>query len=197
MDLIELDIYGIGPSQVAGSYSLILAEVDGERKLPVIVGTNEAQSIAVFLEGIKTEFPLTHDLFSNSLELFQIKVEKVVIEKLVEGVFHTQIYFETNGELKSIKSRTSDAIAMAIRQDAPIFTTSLILETAGLNFEEKNIEKPGRDNSEQISEVQKINPQDSLTSKTIEELETMLDAALSKEDYMKAAVIRDELDKRK
>ncbi|MES2617164.1 MAG: bifunctional nuclease domain-containing protein [Bacteroidota bacterium] len=196
MKKVKVDIYGIAPSQMQGSYSLILAEEGGDRKIPVIVGQYEAQAIAIQIEGINTGRPLTHDLFLSFAKEFNIKVNEVVIHKLKEGVFYSMLVCEMDGVVKEIDSRTSDAIALAVRFDCPIYTTEEIMEAAGITIEDHSIEKPGRRNEDMPAQKPKSD-EDRYKNKTIDELEKMLQTALNNEDYLKAAHIRDEIDKRK
>lgn len=197
MGRIELDIYGIAPSQIKGSYSLILSETNGDRKLPIIVGQFEAQAIAIPLEGINTERPLTHDLFVVLGKKLNFTVSEVFIHQLKEGVFYALLVCETSEDKISIDCRTSDAIAIAVRYNCPIFTTEEIMEQAGIVIEESDLEKPGRDsgNEPPIGEEKSI--VNKFKGKSLDELEQMLDEALRNEDYLKAAQIRDEIDKRK
>ncbi len=197
MKKVELDIYGIAPSQIKGSYSLILSEVNGERKLPIIVGQFEAQAIAIPLEGINTERPLTHDLFVLFGKKLNFTISEVFIHLLKEGVFYATLVCENTDEKINIDCRTSDAIAIAVRYNCPIFTTEDILEQAGIVLDDNDdIEKPGRDNNEPPASNEK-NLTNKYKDKSIDELEDLLDEALRNEDYLKAAQIRDEIDKRK
>lgn len=197
MTRVELDIYGIAPSQIKGSYSLILSETNGDRKLPIIVGQFEAQAIAIPLEGINTERPLTHDLFVVLGKKLNFTVSEVFIHQLKEGVFYASLICETMEEKITIDCRTSDAIAIAVRYNCPIFTTEDIMDQAGIVLEESELEKPGRDKSDEPPVGSEKNLVNKYKGKTIEELEQMLDEALRQEDYLKAAQIRDEIDKRK
>lgn len=197
MTRVELDIYGIAPSQIKGSYSLILSETNGDRKLPIIVGQFEAQAIAIPLEGINTERPLTHDLFVVLGKKLNFTVSEVFIHQLKEGVFYASLICETMEEKITIDCRTSDAIAIAVRYNCPIYTTEDIMDQAGIVLEESELEKPGRDKSDEPPVGSEKNLVNKYKGKTIEELEQMLDEALRHEDYLKAAQIRDEIDKRK
>lgn len=179
-----------------GSYSLILSEEDGDRKIPVIVGQYEAQAIAIQIEGISTGRPLTHDLFLSFARRFNISIKEVFIHQLKEGVFYSFLICESNGQIYEIDSRTSDAIALAVRFECPIYTTEEIMEAAGIKIDDNSLEKPGRGKADMPSQKPKEDT-DRYKSKSVEELERMLDAALNNEDYMKAAQIRDEIDKRK
>ncbi len=197
MKKVELDIYGIAPSQIKGSYSLILSEVSGERKLPIIVGQFEAQAIAIPLEGINTERPMTHDLFVLFGKKLNFTISEVFIHLLKEGVFYATLVCENTDEKINIDCRTSDAIAIAVRYNCPIFTTEDILEQAGIVLDDTDdIEKPGRDNNEPPASSEK-NLVNKYKDKSVDELEELLDEALRNEDYLKAAQIRDEIDKRK
>ena len=144
MNLVELLINGISYSQTEnGAYALILSEIEGERKLPIVIGTNEAQSIAIAIEKeIKPPRPLTHDLFKNFCQRFEINIKKVIIHKLVDGVFYSSVVCERDGVEELIDSRSSDAIALAIRFEAPIYTYEKILEKAGVVIQiEKHIDE--------------------------------------------------------
>ena len=208
MSLVRLNIKGISYSQTQnGAYALILSEVDGERKLPIVIGAFEAQSIAIALEKeIKPPRPLTHDLFKNFSDRFEIVVKQVIIHKLVDGVFYSSLICEREGIEEIIDARTSDAIALALRFDAPIFTYKNILDKAGiyLKAEEKQREAKEKKEEEIIEEEllkEEIEIQPDTTSDykkmSLEELKELLSQAVSQEDYEKAARIRDEISKRK
>lgn len=199
MNLIQLLINGISYSQTQnGAYALILSEIEGERKLPIVIGTNEAQSIAIAIEKeIKPPRPLTHDLFKNFCIRFDIKIKQVIIHKLVDGVFYSSVICERDGIEEIIDSRSSDAIALAIRFEAPIYTYENILEKAGVviqvetEIDEKSLLKELF--SEQNSEITNSD----LKEKSIKELEDLLKHAVQNENYESAAKIRDEISKRK
>lgn len=205
MSLVKLTIKGISYSQTQnGAYALILNEVDGDRKLPIVIGAFEAQSIAIALEKeIKPPRPLTHDLFKSFADRFDIVVKQVIIHKLVDGVFYSSIICERDKIEEIIDARTSDAIALALRFNAPIFTYKNILEKAGI-FLKSNTEN--QDTDEILDDVLSINDdfntQESNSSKntyekhSLSELNDMLDLAVNEEDYEKAAKIRDEISKR-
>ena len=194
MNLIELHINGISYSQTEnGAYALILSESEGERKLPIVIGTNEAQSIAIAIEKeIKPPRPLTHDLFKNFCNIFDIKIKKVIIYKLEDGVFFSSVVCEKDGKEEIIDSRSSDAIALAIRFEAPIFTYEKILKKAGIIIK---IEKSAEEKSliKDLFEDEQIKTK----KKTVEELKDLLNSAINDEDYESAAKIRDEISKRK
>jgi len=208
MSLVRLNIKGISYSQTQnGAYALILNEVGGERKLPIVIGAFEAQSIAIALEKeIKPPRPLTHDLFKNFSDRFEIVVKQVIIHKLVDGVFYSSLICERDGIEEIVDARTSDAIALALRFDAPIFTYKNILDKAGiyLKAEEKQREKDEKEEEEIIEEEllkEEIELQTDDTSDykkmSLEELKELLSQAVNQEDYEKAARIRDEISKRK
>jgi bifunctional DNase/RNase len=171
-----------------------MAEEAGNRKLPIIVGQYEAQAIAVQIENIPTSRPMTHDLFVNFSKQFDIQVSEVFIHRLHEGVFFSILVCQRDGEEVHVDSRTSDAIALAVRFDCPIFTTEKVLAEAGIELEENDLDEPGRNTPDRPKGGSFT---DMLKSASEEELNSMLDDALSKEDYMKAAQIRDEMDQRK
>ena len=198
MNLIQLLINGISYSQTQnGAYALILSEIEGERKLPIVIGTNEAQSIAIAIEKeIKPPRPLTHDLFKNFCVRFDIKIKQVIIDKLVDGLSYSSVICERDGIEEIIDSRSSDAIALAIRFEAPIYTYENILEKAGLVIKvEKEIDEKSLLKelfSDENSEVENSD----LKEKTTKELEELLKIAVQNENYESAAKIRDEISNR-
>ena len=203
MSLVRLNIKGISYSQTQnGAYALILSEVDGDRKLPIVIGAFEAQSIAIALEKeIKPPRPLTHDLFKNFSDRFDIVVKQVIIHKLVDGVFYSSLICERDKIEEIIDARTSDAIALALRFNAPIFTYKNILDKAGIYLKvnpkkDDEIEDNILMDEVLAEEIETSVPQDNYKSKTLEELHTMLDKAVANEDYEVAARIRDEISKR-
>jgi bifunctional DNase/RNase len=207
MSLVKLTIKGISYSQTQnGAYALILNEVDGERKLPIVIGAFEAQSIAIALEKeIKPPRPLTHDLFKSFADRFDIVVKQVIIHKLVDGVFYSSIICERDKIEEIIDARTSDAIALALRFNAPIFTYKNILDKAGIylnanpsDVENQNISEEGvLTNPETFGLDKEGNePSDGYSKLSLSELHTSLETAVQDEDYEKAARIRDEISKR-
>ncbi len=205
MSLVRLSIKGISYSQTQnGAYALILSEVDGERKLPIVIGAFEAQSIAIALEKeIKPPRPLTHDLFKNFADRFGVIVKQVIIHKLVDGVFYSSIICERDKIEEIIDARTSDAIALALRFQAPIFTYKNILDQAGiyLKVNPKNEEEDS--DSENLKMEELVSDELDLVGKetayhdlSLEELNHMLDQAVINEDYELAIRIRDEISKR-
>lgn len=206
MSLVKLNIKGISYSQTQnGAYALILNEEDGDRKLPIVIGAFEAQSIAIALEKeISPPRPLTHDLFKNFADRFDIVVKQVIIHKLVDGVFYSSLICERDKIEEIIDARTSDAIALALRFQAPIFTYKNILDKAGI-YLKVNPKKDDEDQETQDSilmddlvanELEPNLPRENFKSKTLEELHNLLNEAVENEDYEKAANIRDEISKR-
>jgi bifunctional DNase/RNase len=205
MSLIRLNIKGISYSQTQnGAYALILNEVDGERKLPIVIGAFEAQSIAIALEKeIRPPRPLTHDLFKTFSDKFNIVVKQVIIHKLVDGVFYSSLVCEKDDHEEIIDARTSDAIALALRFQAPIFTYQNILDKAGIYLqinpeeeeEEEDAKIEGKENEPLEIEIEKDNT-NALQSKTLSELKSLLQEAVNNEDYEMAAKVRDEISKR-
>ncbi|WP_347922886.1 bifunctional nuclease family protein [Pontimicrobium sp. SW4] len=202
MSLVRLNIKGISYSQTQnGAYALILSEVDGDRKLPIVIGAFEAQSIAIALEKeIKPPRPLTHDLFKNFSDRFDIVVKQVIIHKLVDGVFYSSLICERDKIEEIIDARTSDAIALALRFQAPIFTYKNILDKAGIYLKVNKEDEQKADNilvDEVLAEeIETSSGQDNFKGKTLDELQKMLDKAVANEDYETAARIRDEMSKR-
>ena len=207
MSLVKLTIKGISYSQTQnGAYALILNEVDGDRKLPIVIGAFEAQSIAIALEKeIKPPRPLTHDLFKSFADRFDIVVKQVIIHKLVDGVFYSSIICERDKIEEIIDARTSDAIALALRFQAPIFTYKNILDKAGiyLNPNTPEIEGQNPDNDDILSTPETFGLDsdgnentDGYSKFNLVELHELLEGAVQDEDYEKAARIRDEISKR-
>lgn len=205
MSLVKLTIKGISYSQTQnGAYALILNEVDGERKLPIVIGAFEAQSIAIALEKeIKPPRPLTHDLFKNFADRFDIVVKQVIIHKLVDGVFYSSIICERDKIEEIIDARTSDAIALALRFSAPIFTYKNILDKAGIYLKANPMEgdKPQEaddvlTNPETFGMEESNQSGETYSKHSLSELHELLEGAVNDEDYEKAAKIRDEISKR-
>jgi bifunctional DNase/RNase len=198
MSLVRLNIKGISYSQTqSGAYALVLSEVDGSRTLPIVIGAFEAQSIAIALEKeIKPPRPLTHDLFKSFADRFHIAIKQVIIHKLVDGVFYSSLICERDKIEEIIDTRTSDAIALATRFNAPIFTYENILDKAGIYLKAKDEltdEKETLSIEKLIEEPEKTS---SYSKDTLEELNEKLSKAVLNEDYELAARIRDEITKR-
>lgn len=207
MSLVKLTIKGISYSQTQnGAYALILNEVDGDRKLPIVIGAFEAQSIAIALEKeIRPPRPLTHDLFKNFADRFDIIIKQVIIHKLVDGVFYSSIICERDKIEEIIDARTSDAIALALRFQAPIFTYKNILDKAGIylnpNTSETDPETADDDNVLSTPEnfgldSNQKQTKEEYTQYSLSELLELLEKAVQDEDYEKAAKIRDEISKK-
>lgn len=198
MKKIKLEILGLSDSQThTGAYALVLGEQDAKRRLPIIIGAFEAQSIVFILEKMQPSRPMTHDLFKNMADAFHIGVEEVIIYELKEGVFYSKLICNDGLKKVEIDSRTSDAVALAIRFGCPIYTYEFILSTAGLVFNDEDKE-PGSTAPDKASPVHHaVFSSESYESYTTEELETELKQAIEDESYEKASKIRDELAKRK
>lgn len=189
---IRLNILGLSYSQTqSGAYALILTEEEGERRIPIIIGGVEAQSIAIKLEGLTPPRPLTHDLFLSFAQAFGIVLLEVVLYKLEEGIFYSELVCQKgNDEVVRLDSRTSDAVALALRFNCPISTYEEIINKAGIIIDFDNIEEP-----KQTKRKGKRKSSD-YGSYTTTELQQMLQKAIEKEDYEKASQIRDEINMR-
>jgi bifunctional DNase/RNase len=202
MSLIKLNIKGISYSQTqSGAYALVLSEEDGTRTLPIIIGAFEAQSIAIALETeIRPPRPLTHDLFKTFSDTFEINIKEVIIHKLVDGVFFSSLVCEKDGKEEILDTRTSDAIAIAVRFEAPIFTYENILDKAGifLKVEEEMALENKFESKEASLDLEKVEIKDSnnFSSLSLKELHNQLNDAVDNENYEIAAKIRDEISKR-
>jgi uncharacterized protein len=195
MEKIKLDIAGLSYSQTqSGAYALVLSEIIGKRRLPIIIGGFEAQAIAIELEKMTPSRPLTHDLFKNFADNFKINLVEVIIYNLVEGIFFARLICEQNGKEVEIDSRTSDAIALAVRFESPIYTYEFVLNSAGIILDD-----------EELSESEDITPEINLeeitknpTEKmTLKELKKQLKNSIDNEDYEAASRFRDEINNRK
>jgi hypothetical protein len=203
MSLIELTIKGISYSQTqTGAYALVLSEMDGGRTLPIIIGAFEAQSIAIALEKeIRPPRPLTHDLFKTFSDRFSIEIKEVIIHKLVDGVFFSSLVCEKEGVEEIIDTRTSDAIAIAVRFEAPIFTYENILDKAGVFLKTEDslgLNDPAAMNEMSLDtkNLLGVDKDSSYSKLSISDLNEELDKAVSDENYELAAKIRDEMSKR-
>ena len=200
MKKIELEIVALSHSITqTHSYAVVLGEVDGLRRLPIVIGGFEAQAIAVALERMQPSRPLTHDLFANFMTTFGIELKEVIIYKLEEGIFFAKLICRHDGENIEIDSRTSDALAMAVRSNSKIYTYENILETAGLYLEQSDT--PGEPDAENkpgaIPVGNKEVPNADMKSLNLEELNKLLQKVLEQEDYVRAINIRDEINSRK
>lgn len=203
MSLILLTIKGISYSQTqSGAYALVLSEIEGTRTLPIIIGAFEAQSIAIALETeIRPPRPLTHDLFKTFSDTFDINIKEVIIHKLVDGVFFSSLICEREGKEEVLDTRTSDAIAIAVRFNAPIYTYENILDKAGiyLKVEEKMAFENKQESTEitvKLDESLEKDTKNKSSSLTLKELNIQLNNAVTDENYELAAKIRDEISHR-
>lgn len=200
MSFIQLTIKGISYSQTqTGAYALVLSEIEGSRTLPIIIGAFEAQSIAIALETeIRPPRPLTHDLFKTFSDTFGIKIKEVIIHKLVDGVFFSSMVCEKNGKEELIDARTSDAIAIAVRFEAPIYTYENILEKAGVFLKiEEEMALEGKKEIQKIpADLSETKEKSSFSKLTLAQLQDQLNQAVINENYELAAKIRDEISKR-
>lgn len=226
MGKIALEILGLSASHSqSGSFALVLVEAKGTKRLPIIIGLSEAQAIAMVMEKIIPERPMTHDLFKPLAESFNFELQNVLISDFTSGVFYAKMTWGQNDNVIEFDARPSDAIAMALRFDAPIFTTEKVLEDAGIRMEEiedaenesEIIEEDGEEENEEIKniedaladfieedaaleeEIKEVTNVSNSNFRNIstEQLEILLSSSIEVEDYEKAAQIRDELDKRK
>ncbi len=206
MDKIELEILGLSSSQSqTGSFALVLGEVTGKRRLPIIIGMFEAQAIAIEIEKISPNRPMTHDLFKSFAENFEFELKEIVISDLKEGVFFAKMICTNGVREVEIDSRPSDAIAIGLRFDVPIYTHEYIMSEAGIvlseSDEEEELEGEGKstkaegEESEQGSKEVK-GEQVPLNEMSLDQLNNLMNDAIGKEDYEYAAKIRDELNKR-
>jgi bifunctional DNase/RNase len=195
MKKIELEITALSSSVTqTHSYAVVLGEINGLRRLPIVIGAFEAQAIVVALERIKPSRPLTHDLFYNFMLSFNIELQEVLIYKLEEGIFFAQLVCTSGTETIEIDSRTSDALALAVRIGCPIFTYENILEAAGLFMDQPATGITAATTSEE-EPAEAVTGSD-LKGKTLDELNDLLQQVLDNEDYMQAVAIRDEIKKR-
>ncbi|MDR6943247.1 bifunctional nuclease family protein [Mucilaginibacter pocheonensis] len=197
MKKIKLDIVGLSYSQTqSGAYALVLGEVSGRRRLPIIIGSFEAQAIAIEIEKMTPSRPLTHDLFKSFAQAYQIEVQEIIIYNLVDGIFYSKLICSDGKRSVEIDARTSDAIAVAVRFDCPIFTYEFILSTAGIVIEGNDFVY--LENINETPEEKTVSSAvGGFSSLSTDELKTKLQEALAEESYEKAAKIRDELNRRK
>ena len=199
MKKVRLEIVGLSYSQTqSGAYALVLGESAGTRRLPIIIGGFEAQAIAIELEKMTPSRPLTHDLFKTFCETFDINVNEVLIYNLVEGIFYAKLICNDGTKDIEIDARTSDAIALAVRFNCPIYTYEFILKSAGIVLDDETAGLTSNVEAEaEIKEGEEVVKEGSLQSKSTEELKNLLQTALDEEQYETASRIRDELNNRK
>jgi len=199
VDKIKLEILGLSSSQSqTGSFALVLGETKGKRRLPIIIGMFEAQAIAIEIEKIMPNRPMTHDLFKSFAHDFNYTVKEIIISDLKEGVFFAKIVCESQDKIIEVDARPSDAIAIGLRFKASIFTYETILAEAGIEFSGEEEDDIGELKAELIPEkrLSKDKKTKSLGDFTVDKLNELLKSAIDNEDYEKAAKIRDELGKR-
>lgn len=194
MERIRLEILTLSPSQLqAGSFTLVLNEANGERRLPIIIGMFEAQAIAIEMEKLAPTRPLTHDLFKSFAKSFDFSIEEIHISDIQEGVFFSKIICTDGIRQKNIDARPSDAVAIALRFNAPIYTNEDVLRLAGITSDEMGQEDPKPEAEKKRVKVKNNN---NLTSLSNDELNAILREAIANEEYERAAKIRDEIEKR-
>lgn len=189
MDFIQVDIIGLSTSPSSGgAYALVLGEVDGNRRLPIIIGAFEAQAIALELEKIQPPRPMTHDLLRDTFDAVEIDVFEVVIDELREGTFFAKVRYRHNGEEQQLDSRPSDAVALAVRVDAPIFVAPEVLDEAGIAADEEDVSA--------LAEAEATGEQEEESGPVsrLQRMEQELEKAVEEEDYEKAAELRDEIE---
>jgi len=203
MEKIKLDIVALSQSITQShSYAIVLQEAKGERRLPIVIGGFEAQSIAVAIENMTPSRPLTHDLMKEFCEVLKVEVKEVIIDNLVDGVFYAKLICEKDGKKFEIDSRTSDALALAVRFKCPIYTYEFIMDSAGIILESNEDEKIKKEEHDIVKEAfgnleeKAPKPKEKLSDYNLKELNELLEAALKKEDYEGAAKYRDELERR-
>ncbi len=194
MKKIELEIVALSHSITqTHSYAVVLGEVNGLRRLPIVIGGFEAQAIAVALERMQPSRPLTHDLMKNFMLAFNVDLHEIVINDLQEGIFYSKLLCSSDNDTVEIDSRTSDALALAVRFGCPIYTYEHILESAGILMEDDEEKKT----KEEVTVTGGNEGNADLKTLSIEELQALLNEVLEQEDYMRAIAIRDELSNRK
>ena len=195
MKKIELEIVALSHSITqTHSYAVVLGEVNGLRRLPIVIGGFEAQAIAVALERMQPSRPLTHDLMKNFMLAFSVDLHEVIINDLQEGIFYSKLVCSTDNDTVEIDSRTSDAVALAVRFGCPIYTFDNILDSAGILMDDD--EKKKKTSTSSVSQTDQ-GTRDDLKKLSLAELDTLLSEVLEQEDYIKAIAIRDEIKTRK
>jgi len=195
--LVELEILGLSSNHSqSGSFTLVMGEVGGIRRLPIVIGMFEAQAIAIEIEKIVPNRPMTHDLFKSFSDSFNFQVEKVVISEMKEGVFYAKIHCKNTSTVVEIDSRPSDAIAIAVRFGASIFCSEKVMSEAGIEFTEEDADEEVKKPTKSASPKAPASKESSLKDFSLDKLNTLLEKAIANEDYEKAARIRDEINKR-
>jgi len=190
MDFTRVDIIGLSTSPSSGgAYALVLGEVEGNRRLPIIIGAFEAQAIALELEKIQPPRPMTHDLLRDTFEAVDVEVTEVVIDELREGTFFAKIRYRHNGEEHQLDSRPSDAVALAVRVDAPIFVAPMVLDEAGIVAEDESDISSLAEQAEETSGTE----EEEMGGSKLEKMQRKLEKAVEEENYERAAELRDEI----
>ncbi len=198
MKKIELEIVALSHSITqTHSYAVVLGEVNGVRRLPIVIGGFEAQAIAVALEKMQPSRPLTHDLMKNFMNAFGLTLHEIIICDLQEGIFYSKLVCSSENDTVEIDSRTSDALALAVRFGCPVYTYENILENAGIIMEDSDKSKKKKGASEVFIEEPEITGREDLKTMTLEELNHLLNQVLEAEDYIRAVSIRDEINNRR
>ncbi len=198
MKKIELEIVALSHSITqTHSYAVVLGEINGLRRLPIVIGGFEAQAIAVALEKMQPSRPLTHDLMKNFLQSFAIELHEIIICDLQEGIFFSKLICSSANDTIEIDSRTSDAIALAVRFGCPIYTYENILENAGILMDETGTEQGKKTSEESFEDSTEHETDENLKNLSLDELNQLLNEVLENEDYIKAITIRDEINSRK
>ena len=195
--LVELEILGLSSNHSqSGSFTLVMGEVEGSRRLPIVIGMFEAQAIAIEIEKIVPNRPMTHDLFKSFAESFKLEIDRIVISDMKEGVFYAKIHCKSSLNEVEIDSRPSDAIAIAVRFSAPIYCAEKVMSEASIEFTEED--KKLESKKEEVPAPPKVGPkkEGSLKDYSLDKLNQLLEKAINNEDYERAARIRDEINKR-
>lgn len=196
MKKIELEIVALSHSITqTHSYAVVLGEVNGLRRLPIVIGGFEAQAIAVALEHMQPSRPLTHDLMKNFMNAFNVELQEIVISDLQEGIFYSKLVCYSESDTVEIDSRTSDALALAVRFSCPVYTYEHILESAGILMEDNGNAKKSK--GEAVGVEESGGTREDLSTMSIDDLQVLLNEVLENEDYIRAIAIRDEMNKRK
>jgi bifunctional DNase/RNase len=191
MDFIRVDIIGLSTSPSSGgAYALVLGEVEGNRRLPIIIGAFEAQAIALELEKIQPPRPMTHDLLRDTFEAVELDITQVVIDELREGTFFAKIRYRQNGDEHQLDSRPSDAVALAVRVDAPIYVAPMVLEEAGIVAEDDETSV-----SSLAQQAESTSSSEEEGGTELERMQRQLDKAVEEENYERAAELRDKIEK--
>ena len=186
MDFIQVDIIGLSTSPSSGgAYALVLGEVSGNRRLPIIIGAFEAQAIALELEKIQPPRPMTHDLLRDTFEAVGVEVLDIVIDELREGTFFAKVRYMHDGDEGQLDARPSDAVALAVRVDAPIFVAPGVLDEAGIPTEEEGVSS--------LARPEKAEEESASPMSRVEKMKMQLEKAIQEEDYERAAQLRDEI----